>query len=749
MPPPIHVVARQKVKEWVDLTLDKMPGPAEAFFPVNLLVDGRRTEPGLKPILGWLRREGPPISILTGKLGTGKTVASCVLQRTLSRPAETGALDLWVPFWRLKLRKSRGFPLRDLLEALGLRDDADEILHAPLRCLILDGVDELIYQSSARELQDWFGRLFQEIDLVRSRPKLLLVGKDVVFSSPGAFTDLLRERCARAERFPGPHRFEMEPWQESLFEDRLALLLERKLQERFRAVVAAEVQRRLRLLAPKVLSSPLFYRFAYDYLSKPAVFRGVRDQRELMQSWLEDILREQTGAAASLADRLDAAVGIATYLVLSGRGTAGATLEELQGEKGLQGIWAKLRSERDATPARGDSDLQPAVRRAVRELKHTTLMGCTNGRFAPFHEQVLIHLAAEGIGRILAAQPAPGSGGGGDPPARARLVKDLDGWQPATLDALLRYESLVELAQERAFAPLSTLEQALTYRLQAQPPGAALPLAPLRHLLRDGQPFDLRRAVLVVARDAALRTHPAKQAPLLENERQEIEATIARGLEVNDFKRLIEIDGHLLLPIPAGDYQVWDAAEDFRRLVEVCQTETIYLARDACTVEQYRRFLVDQLARGGEVELPRQPAAGWRLAGKAVTCDPAHADAPVTGISATEAEAYCSWLGSRVAPGTLGDARIGLPSPEVLRIALHGLEVWELPADPAPFGHLGLTAIWHWTARQEGAQRLLVGGSPTIGSVEILRRGWPTLDRLLPVNGYEPDTGFRVMLVPR
>jgi hypothetical protein len=377
--------------------------PNVALFPAPLWSGSAGGEPQEIDVLAWLEGGGPPVAVLSGRLGAGKTVATCMLYRELQSKRRANDIDVWVPLGRIYTITD---PIANIAETLRIprsRLRLDEI-----RCLILDGVDEFVCRCSDVELKKWFLALLNELSQAKPPPRLVLSGRDVAVGRQNLLFEWLQSYCRTVsmQRHRTPLRLELSLWNPARYRKQLRLHLTDALKAAQQglsdAEVKEEVKRRLSLVPKRVLDCPLFYRLAYDFLKEGHLpDRPLASQRQLMNHWIETILgREQQGHQSTIKpeSRRRALRELARFLVLSGRGTSGATLDELANEQGLDPIWRTLKSEPD--PLAGFRASNHDFEQCFKELTYCTLLRCNNERFAPFHEQVLIHLAAEAFDEV-------------------------------------------------------------------------------------------------------------------------------------------------------------------------------------------------------------------------------------------------------------------------------------------------------------------------------------------------------------
>ena len=208
---------RTNVRASVELTRQLAAGPEEAFFGRDLFErHGRERSPA--DVQGWLNRDGPPVAVLAGPLGMGKTIYTCQFYDELegAEPQAGPPQVVWAPLGRV--RNITDDPLVDISTVLGLSNQSGRWLHEPcLRCLILDGVDEFVCRCTSDLLRRWFSRLLRDLGNKHS-PRLLLAGRDVAFRARNALTEWLNEFCHHKSRrrYRSPLWLELKPWDLSL-----------------------------------------------------------------------------------------------------------------------------------------------------------------------------------------------------------------------------------------------------------------------------------------------------------------------------------------------------------------------------------------------------------------------------------------------------------------------------------------------------------------------------------------------------
>ena len=754
---------RSRAAEEVDDRIDSTPGP-EVLFTVPL-EDGIDLASYVKD---WLANDdGPAVVVLSGAIGSGKTVTTCQLFRRLqgaATPGEEIPVVLWIPFV-YTFGHSRD-PDDAICRSLRL-DSSTRLwgIDANVRLIILDGLDEGL-GIERDNVYLWLARLFDRVSRAVSRPRFLISGRDVALDLIRPLADTLAAAAGAAE---GHAELRLATWgvdEHTFFE-----LLASKVGER-------KAERLVGLITPETLSSPLLFGLAYNLLTRPDWAKELGRRRrpiaaqDLIAHWIKKVVSANyfryPGRPGGLLweDRLQAARVIALLLVASGRGIKGATIDELRSSPVLQRLWFSV--------ATSDDELEEITW----ELKVGCLLRCQGDYYAPFHHTILVHLAAQALdGTILYTDDVVT----GDPPAfpPGKLVIEDPGFEREGLAATVlraapldpqsrvtagralvqltdRLETLLEEAAMRlsptAVQSGSLLEEALNHwarrRVRKNSRVPPLDLRDRAEELEDER-SRLRVSVEVVVRDALARTRCRAPRP---------------GRAVTVPLPGLEFPHPELAEIPAGPHVVWRLAEAAGdRLVDrVDLPRPVLLARGLCTVEEYAAFLNDN----PEAPLPRQAEAGWTRSGGVADYNPSRADSPVTGISQRDALDYCRWLTGRLsAYPELPILGCRLPDPDWLRVAAWGPELREVTRDVCgPYGHEQLIChCWHWTQRAptrsadaldsvdgagRGSECLVFGGTRTLiedlALEKVLIGRYPDLCRPVARTLRDPEFGFRV-----
>jgi hypothetical protein len=709
----IRAAARRLVREWVK----QARGPG-VFLP--LWLEGTGLELG-EYVGSWLANPaGAAVALLSGPIGAGKTLGTCQVHTRLQTPRRS-PLDLWIPFRDTDLfDHDPDQAIRKLL----LLDHPINLWHSDLRCLILDGLDEGMSKHGTDRVLRWLNILLDRAAEAGSKPRVLISGRDVVLDRACVHRELrggLEAFCTVRGTGP-PLELTLRPWDGATLHGILHQYLVERLGER----QAAE---RMQLVQPDALTSPLLYGLAYELLTEKEGLAGEAAAPPLASSWDltsrwidfmigQNLLRHR--GPSDGARRRRAAQAVALLLAVSGRGVGGATLNELEEQPLLDRIWF-------AGDAPAGGPLEESARFAERswELRKGCLLRCHDGRYAPFHERILIHLAAEALVDGLGAREESGA----PPPP------------PADLDSLLEDDAKFGPAPE-ALQPGSVFEEVLSYWARHRRRGAALPDPQLTAaILPEQEGPRWRRAAEVMRRDALVRADEEARKLFL-------------GIE--KARTLLETSRADRFSLPAGRHVIWrlDGKQE-RRLAVVEIPSAVRLDARLCTVREFALFLQGAVEQEGRrSDLPQQPEARWRRVADRVDFDREAADLPVSGTTLEEARAYCRW---RTRSGD-GEWLYRLPEADWLRFAAWGPLLRDLAVgeETGPFGHRELLGrLWQWTETSgpSAQESLVFGGSRSLGStpqdaLKGLVRGWPDLCRAVALDARDPQIGFRVCRVP-
>jgi hypothetical protein len=555
--------------------------------------------------------------------------------------------------------------------------------------MVLDGVDELLAQRGERSVRDWFERLFADPQFGSTR--VLLCGRDEAFSEGQIYADFEETLRARVLKMSGGRgqsmaRFSLKPW---ALGDKVGALEE----------LLPPGQALQTLILPLVVQSQLLFGLAYSWLAtadRSAATVPIRSEWQLIRHFLDRILLDQGKyGARRMGDRRRVVQGLSLFLALSGAGTSGISLAKLRKDPALALLWRQIESIARNGGKRGNP---------LAYVAFSLMLKAPRGNYAPFHPQILTHLAAEALVEIIERDDIllPRTNGK-VPPVLGRVWSSLAGWldQPGLLRLLPFVRRHIE---PQALLPRSELDQVMRYWARQVPASEASPLVlpSLEGFSELGEQDRLALEAAILLRDAAA------------------------GLVRTPVAGLAAPQG-AFAPVPAGRIVVWAWDERGQRhLEERVLNTTVYLARRLVTVAEYAEFLRDpSLATALSADdLPRMPEAGWRLDGAIrVVFDPVFEDAPVTGVGYQWALRYARWFTLKhgaLVEESLGESglRFDVPPHDVLLAATGGVRFpLGRQIDRGPHGHDGLIGErWQLTSTIEDGERRVFGGSTALGS---------------------------------
>lgn len=368
-------------------------------------------------VLAWLKdKHGPAVAILASEMGAGKTVATSQLPfricRQLDADGDSGSV-LWIPCSDINwFDKNPNSALLDFLAMLPPQGCPLPDLwgnEAKVRLVILDGVDEFLSthdrERHARGLE-WLRQLLNRLRSARATPRFLISGRDVVlgesFINP-QISELLSYMCVvLGPAVPDANQRAPKLFRLLALDDKyLRRTLERWLLLRSQGLAETIVKS----IRPGLLSSPVLYGYAVRLLEAFVSneiplerLREIDNEFDLTAWWIERLLMEDTPRVSAPASvRREAAQAIALHLTVSGTGAAGLTLDEIREIADSPGL--------SINPCLFANDCA--------DLRNGCLLRERGGaRLSLFNDSLTIHLAAEGLHRLITG----GDESGGAPP---------------------------------------------------------------------------------------------------------------------------------------------------------------------------------------------------------------------------------------------------------------------------------------------------------------------------------------------
>jgi hypothetical protein len=745
----------------------------DGVFPaIPACLDDEDKTPFTSKVRQWLTADASDVGqslLLSSPLGSGKTSALAILQKSLRREAkEHKVVDLVLSLRDTNLVGTdliHGIP-----QSLGIQGDFS-IAGQPIRLLALDGLDEVL---AAHGTQRVFARLNDMLDrLAASIPRLrvILSCRDSVLALPNVRSGVeqILKRLPRGRRPDGLGTVEslrLMPWTDKFCRAQLVRLLKRR-PGADSSDPAARVEE---VLGQFELTSPLLFQLAFDLLrpdGRPPP-SPIRTERDLVSSWVNALLfRHAEASLVSPAMLRRTSENVSLYLVTSGIGMHGVTLDELS-RPALSWITEEFRR---AFESDGAEDGAHREERWKLMLSRLGLLSCpspmANGgpqgnhpgattvaqsvRLAPFHSRIMEHLAMGAMDRLSRAGndtdgltgPAPPASPATSLPFLAKVASEPSAeayWDsigrrmgrpnlaglhsllaahlaPSALDPLSSFRAVVEM-----WADSLAAEDPV-----GRPSPAEVTLVP--PVPKDRAPSQALAAAIQLRDALDRRIGPSGHTP---SSMQPTPPTL-RPEAGSSVPSAIRVAGVPLVRIPPGDYPVYHSHLDGIKGVKllaarVPASPATYLSTRLVTVGEYATFLNDPANRATR-QLPQE--GSWRrLDDGTAFYPPEKSHCPVTGIGYQDARDYCSYLNARIDRRARPVGTFRLPTADELRIAVGGTELRPPQAafESGPFGHEQLVCeAWQWTD-----ERRLFGGSNALGwddkrAVDTLVQAYPNL----------------------
>jgi hypothetical protein len=401
-------------------------------LPLYLLdPDGRQSRQELPhAIQQWLEARKGSIAQLSAPLGQGKTITTCTLQRQLQR-IYPEKVCVWIPMRNIQ-SIDVSHPERLILKLLGLdgslslnRDchNRSEIFS----CVILDGVDEFLTTESGTYAQVTLINILQ--GLCEAGVPTLLSGRDIALENSYLHHHLHETLDALQRQHSLGHpilKLQLQTWKDTpelrqVLRERVSdAYVDREDNNLTRTNHQKLISRQLDRIKIGVLQSPLLFGLAHQILvqqiscadseiSLDALDRDITSEWDLIESWIlsclaRDTLTRNIGQSSS-TQRRSVAKRIALYLACCGSGISGVSIYKLDCNS-KQWIWGILKacSLEDQSKVEGIKTL--LLRERFDEMLNCCLLKTSNSgqHIAPFHQQILVHLAAEAIEASIQGQ---------------------------------------------------------------------------------------------------------------------------------------------------------------------------------------------------------------------------------------------------------------------------------------------------------------------------------------------------------
>ena len=689
---------RDATKRKVDTALRRMPGLFDRFAsqplsPVHSSVcragvGGDTPQPLREFVRPALERPFRGVDIplieLSGPVGSGKTVATCQLQREMSM-AMADRVCVWMPMGLHPPDLTGDTAPADLIPRyFGLQGSCEP---EDISLVVLDGLDEFLYQRHGPDRRRQASSFLQA--LLNDGIPVVVGAREVAMRSGSV------RRCLNDLAGLGASKqlgLEMALWKDT--NARRRALAERvfgSLTQGATRIPAAGLLNLLRGIArdiPQgVLEWPLLFGMAYDVLALAAwrLWERVNGQhgkfvaelelpaslggeRSLMEEWVTEGLKREgilRNSPSSAEDRRSVLRRFALLAAVSGRGVSGLSSADLQPERW---VWGPL-TPQTSDPGGGDGDFE----QRSAELTECCLLWAAGDeeRLRVPHPQILAHLAAEALEELACGSGSLGLHETPKAPALKTLWDEV-GFQAGHDRFSLLGGLLERKLGESAADPETSLHQTFQYWHKHWPAGEKsfnLDLPGLygphrKQTTEAGNDAVLMRQYGTVSRLLPQRTlgHLAEIAPY----------STAQPIERAELGRSESVVFHrnCYLRVPRGTHFIWTVDEEGNVLpVPFSLPEDIYLMEGLVPVWYYLEYLRENPRARLPQGITRDRAGCLRSSHEM--------DAPIQSISARETGEFAAWVNEKLR-GTLGGrasrlgVRVCLPRVVDLQIAVSG-----------------------------------------------------------------------------
>ena len=337
-------------------------------------------------------KDFPLISILSGKIGSGKTNFSLRLARHLIEDLHnTNYSVFWLPMRLSKFYENS--PKKYIRDQLSLKPSIDPFIlsNSNLKTVfIFDGIDEILAQRNELDVVNWLKIFFDELD--RKSDKILLVGRNEIFGPNTLYKKLWNCLQLFCE---SPQVFEVKSWDYNAHRVVLDELWNEKNSKYQNSTMDT-------IVPPELVSSPLIFGLLYKLLSnsEEPLFDPFTNEKAITNKCIKQIFDREEQKPNNLDDDMRSLARVfikefSLVLCSNGKGLSGMTIDELLKNQGIK---------KELSPCYDQNTCSETINNRIEEnlkqLFSFSLVSCDDGSYAPYHQHVMVHLAASALESI-------------------------------------------------------------------------------------------------------------------------------------------------------------------------------------------------------------------------------------------------------------------------------------------------------------------------------------------------------------